>query len=808
VKGRPLRNAKSFAEDAHKLCRSLIDALSDSVLIIDPRTFTILDANKCAVRVYGYRREELIGKPLQALTHEVPNFAETDCGRSLEQTHFNKAGEKIPFLASLCEIDYWGRKAVVSINHNIVARKRLEDAIAASEKRMRSLVESISEIVVLIDADGIIAFISPQVERVLGYPVREAEGQNIFDFIHPDDRERAMAEYSKTLASSGEGVPSTLRVRTRAGEWVPFEIIASNQLNDPEVAAVIFTARDLRYRREAERAVREANADFERRVEQRTMELAKTNAALRIENQHRRHTELQFQNSLSLLHATLESTADGILVISNDRRITSCNRKFMDMWSIPQMAFTGLRDEELLAIALPQIQDADEFRADVERLYAEPQAVNNDTIRLKDGRIFERYSQPQRVGHQIVGRVWSFRDVTHARQIEDELRQAQKMEAVGRLAGGVAHDFNNMLMLISGYAGQLLEDPRLPTRHRGTSQQLLEATRRAAALTRQLLAFSRKQPVTPRLLDLNRIVMEMQKLLQRLLSNRIQLVINLHAESLVIQADPSQIELVIMNLAINARDAMPEGGVMTMRTGPLALPDVGGSPGPPTQYAVMEVSDTGHGMSSEIRKHIFEPFFTTKEAGRGTGLGLSTVYGIIDSAGGHISVESEPDQGATFRIYLPLASGTVHQEFAMEEVEPVGGSETILLVEDEAGIRSMTKAYLETLGYSVLEAGGAHDAERLSRDHMGAIDLVVTDIAMPGKRGDQMLRDLRKQRPEVAAIFISGFSDLQEVDSHVPVLEKPFAFPDLGRRVREVLDLAHEAMRTKTGIKPPLRKRA
>lgn len=790
------------------MCRSLIDAFGDSILIIDFRNSRILDANQCAVRTYGYAREELIGKDLNDLTRHVPDYSAMECGRSVEQTHFNKAGEKIPFLVSLCMIDYWGRKAVVSINHNIRERKRIEAAITSSEKQMRSLVGSISEIVLLIDAEGTIKFISPQVERVLGYSVQETQGKNIFEFIHPDDRERAMAEYSKTIKDPGEAVPSTLRVKAVTEEWVPFEIIAINQLNDPDVAAVVFTARDLRYRREAAKAVLEANVDFEKRVEQRTMELAKANAALRIENQQRRYTELQLQQSLSLLHATLESTADGILVISRDGMVSSCNHKFLDMWNIPQMAVVGLRwDADLEPIALQQVQDIEKFQARVEELYQQPAAVSFDTIRFKDGRIFERYSQPQRVGDQIVGRVWSFHDVTQAFHMEDELRQAQKMEAVGRLAGGMAHDFNNMLMLISSYAAQLLEDPELPAQHRAASQQLVDATKRAAALTRQLLAFSRKQPLQPRLLDLNRVVSDMQKLLQRLLSDRVQLVIHLREEPLLVRADPSQIELMIMNLAINARDAMPEGGTLSMRTSTLAVPETGEGHRP-TQYALLEVSDTGYGMSEEIKKHIFEPFFTTKEAGHGTGLGLSTVYGIVEAAEGHINVESEPTQGATFRVYLPSASGALRPELKVQEAPPGGGEETILLVEDEAGIRDMTKVYLETLGYKVLEAGDSREAERLSREHQSTIDVVVTDVVMPGKRGDQMLRDIRKIRPGTVAVFISGFADVHELDKDIPVLEKPFAFPDLGRRVRQVLDQAQAEKIARAAAKKLPKRRA
>jgi CheY-like chemotaxis protein len=213
-------------------------------------------------------------------------------------------------------------------------------------------------------------------------------------------------------------------------------------------------------------------------------------------------------------------------------------------------------------------------------------------------------------------------------------------------------------------------------------------------------------------------------------------------------------------------------------------------------------------MSPEIKKHIFEPFFTTKEAGRGTGLGLSTVYGIVEGADGHISVESEPEQGATFRVYLPLAAGTLREELKIQEAAPGGGWETILLVEDEPGIRAMTRVYLETLGYSVLEAGSSAEAERLAREHPGTIDLVVTDIVMPGKRGDRMLRDIRKKRPEAAAIFISGFAEVQELAADIPVLEKPFAFPDLGRCVRQVLDHAQSARIERAKAKRFPRKRA
>jgi two-component system cell cycle sensor histidine kinase/response regulator CckA len=785
-----------------------MDAIHDAILIFDPRSFVVLDVNKRAAEIYGYSREELVGKEMRELTHEVPNYSDLLRGpHSMERTDFNRSNEKLEFLVSLSLIEYWGRKAVLSINRDIRERKRIENAVVAAEKKCRAVVENVSEIVALIDAQGIINLIGPQVERVLGYSPQELQGQNVFNYIHPDDRSRASAEYEKTVQEPGPAIPSVLRFRSRSGHWVPLEIVASNQLSDPQVNAVIFTARDMRFRRETERAVHEANADFERRVEERTTEQAKANAALRIENQQRRYAEYQLQQSLSLLQATLESTADGILVISSERIVSTCNQKFLDMWQIPRMEVAGLRDEELLSIAIPQLQDPEAFLRDIRTLYENPVSVSFDVLALKDGRIFERYSQPETIGDQVVGRVWSFRDVTQTRRLEEELRQSQKMEAVGRLSGGVAHDFNNLLMLISGYANQILEDKSLPQQHRESGEQLLEATGRAAAFTRQLLAFSRKSPVLPVVIDLNQVVSDMQKLLRRLLPERIQLVTHLSNEPLPVYADPSQIELVIMNLAINARDAMPDGGVLSMATSHETVSGNEGAGKPPasSDLALLAVADTGIGMSREIKSHLFEPFFTTKEVGKGTGLGLSTAYGIVAQAGGYITVESEPNEGTTFRIFLPRSKAPSAQKAKVQRLRPTAGHETILLVEDESGIRTMTRGYLESLGYKVLEAKSGREALQVSRLHQGPIDLLVTDLAMPEMQGDELVRTMRQERPGIAAIFISGQVGREETDAQVSLLQKPFTFPELGRGVRTVLDEARQRAKKE---KPHTRRRA
>ena len=485
---------------------------------------------------------------------------------------------------------------------------------------LRLLIQNISEIVVVIDQDGIIRFSNPQLEKVLGLCMEDVVGRNIFDFIHPEDSCRAAMEYGETVRKPGEGVPSVLRIRDATGAWIPFEIIANNQLDDPDIQGVIFTARDLRFRREVENVIQRANADVEKRVEERTTELAKTNAALRFENQSRRKTERLLEETISLLNATLNSTGDGILVVSRDNKVSGFNQRFVEMWRLPNDSLQGLEDTELLSAVVEQLKNPDEFIARVRALYSDPAAKSFDVLQFKDGRIYERYSQPQRLDDRIVGRVWSFRDVTEARRLEEELRQSQKVEALGRLAGGVAHDFNNLLMLISGYVELVLGDG-LSSQQREACEQALAATHRAASLTRQLLAFSRKHPEDPTVTNLNEIISNIQGMLRSLISEFIRLDISLCDDPVPVIVDVQQFELAMVNLAVNAHDAMPNGGVLSLVTGREQRAT--------GTFALLTVTDSGKGMAREIQSRIFEPFFTTKERGKGTGLGLSTVYGIV-----------------------------------------------------------------------------------------------------------------------------------------------------------------------------------
>jgi PAS domain S-box-containing protein len=381
------------------------------------------------------------------------------------------------------------------------------------------------------------------------------------------------------------------------------------------------------------------------------------------------------------------------------------------------------------------------------------------------------------------GAVLVFRDVTDDRRREEELRQAQKMEAVGRLAAGIAHDFNNLLTVLSGYCALLLENFGAETPWRVPLSEMSRATDRAADLTRQLLAFGRKTMLQPKVLDLNRVVTDSLQLLRRLIAENIELTTALHPSPLLTKADPGQLEQVIVNLVINARDAMPDGGRLQLTTQSRA-----GS------RAALVVSDTGCGMDEATKARIWEPFFTTKEVGKGTGLGLATVYGIVKQSGGDIEVESAPGRGATFTITFPL---TAESPPAPPPAAPdlPGGTETVLLVEDDDAVRGLTSQLLRLVGYTVLEARNGIEALELAGRYSGPVHLLVTDVVMPQMSGRTLANIIRSNKPDIAILFVTGYCEEVLVhpgatDPGVNVLAKPFAPKDLAVKVRELLDHA------------------
>jgi PAS domain S-box-containing protein len=391
-------------------------------------------------------------------------------------------------------------------------------------------------------------------------------------------------------------------------------------------------------------------------------------------------------------------------------------------------------------------------------------------------------------------------DVTERRALEQQLRQSQKMEAVGRLAGGIAHDFNNLLMVISGYSEFLLDRVGPEPALRGPAQEIAGAAGRATSLTRQLLAFSRKQMLAPKILDLNGVVTENMKMLTRVIGEDIDLVMVPTTGLGAVRADAGQIEQVIMNLAVNARDAMPSGGKLTIETSNVSLDEESAHFHPslkPGNYVMLAISDTGAGMDSETQSHIFEPFFTTKGS-KGTGLGLSTVYGIVKQSGGYIWVYSEAGKGTTFKIYLPRVAAPVESPAQIaapaESVAAADpGTETILLVEDEANLRYLARQFLEKQGYRVIEAADGAVAVQIAVAHEGVIHLLLTDVIMPGMNGRELAQRISEIRPNVKVLYMSGYTENVigrngTLDAGVRLLQKPFTLRDLKSKVREALD--------------------
>jgi len=380
-------------------------------------------------------------------------------------------------------------------------------------------------------------------------------------------------------------------------------------------------------------------------------------------------------------------------------------------------------------------------------------------------------------------------------RLEQQFRQAQKMEAVGRLAGGVAHDFNNLLTVITGYA-ELLLAGRNPEAERNALEEIQRAAERGGALTHQLLAFSRGQPFAPRTVELNTLIVKMQKMLSRLIGEDIELITVAGADPAIVRTDPGQLEQVVMNMVVNARDAMPGGGKLILETANAEVDQTYAGPNvdlKPGSYLVLAISDTGMGMDSETLLHLFEPFFTTKAPGKGTGLGLATAYGIVKQSGGAISVYSEPGRGTTVKIYLPSAEAKAAAEAEEQSpAEALRGSETILVLEDEARVRKLVCGVLAGRGYRVLEAVRGEEAVRIAAEHHDRIDLLLTDVVMPEMSGPQVLEQMRARHPEMKVLFMSGYTDEAMMhhgilDSGAPFLQKPFLPETLARKVREAL---------------------
>lgn len=516
------------------------------------------------------------------------------------------------------------------------------------------------------------------------------------------------------------------------------------------------------------------------------------NAALRASQENLRRSELNFRSLVT-------NAPYGICRCDGEGKLLDVNPAFLELLGYSADQLIGQPVHSLYADADQWFELADRLRASkpFKGLTAEWKRKDGSTtsVRVSGRSVANGDDNDKYRAFELFAE-----DVTERRALEQQLRQSQKMEAVGRLAGGIAHDFNNLLMVISGYSEFLLERLAGQAELRAPAQEIASAAERASSLTRQLLAFSRKQMLAPKTVYLNSIVTENLKMLTRMIGEDIDLVMHPSENLWPVRADAGQIEQVIMNLAVNARDAMPSGGKLTIETENVTLDEEYArlhAPLRPGDYVMLALSDTGAGMDIETQSHIFEPFFTTKGP-KGTGLGLSTVYGIVKQSGGYIWVQSEVAKGTTFRIYLPRIFATgepaIPQAAAVEEVRAVEpGTETILLAEDEANLRYLARQFLEKQGYKVIEAADGAVAMQIAVAHEGVIHLLLTDVIMPGMNGRELAQRISEIRPNMKVLYMSGYTENVvghdgTLDADVRLLQKPFSLRDLKAKVREVLD--------------------
>lgn len=516
-----------------------------------------------------------------------------------------------------------------------------------------------------------------------------------------------------------------------------------------------------------------------------------------LEDEKRSSEELILKTAF--LEAQVESTLDGILVVNSEGKVILQNKRFADLFKIPAEIIGSDDDARLRAWAVSRVKNPEQFTERVHQLYSNPDEVSREELILIDGTVLDRYSAPVRhTNGKYYGRIWAFRDITERRKLEAQFLQSQKMEGIGQLAGGVAHDFNNILGVIQMQAGLLRDSKNLSPREKEFADEISFTVQRAAALTRQLLLFSRREVFQPRDLELSESVTNTTKMLRRVLGETIQMELKLSSQPMFIHADPGMMDQVLMNLTVNARDAMPGGGRLIIETSGVELSDADISKSPharPGSFVCLSVTDSGTGIPPEVLPKIFEPFFTTKEVGKGTGLGLATVFGIVEQHEGWVEVQSEVGIGTTFRIYVPRLLKDSAPKSAQPALKDMrGGNETILLAEDDPSLRVSIRKALAQLGYRILEAPTGIKALEVWKENKNEIALLLTDLVMPGgMTGKTLAQTILGQEPHLKVVYMSGYSvDVAGKDlplfEGVNFLPKPFQAFKLAETIRNNLD--------------------
>jgi PAS domain S-box-containing protein len=654
--------------------------------------------------------------------------------------------------------------------------KRTTAALREAEEKYRQLVEEVPAISYVAEAGalGPFRYVSPQVSTILGYRPEDClcDPRFWWDHLNPEDYPVAMLEDSWE-----EGRPFQVEYRMRRQDgrevWLRDEAVV---VRDPHTGKRLTRGLliDITERKLADEALRQSEERYRMFVAQ------SSEGIFRMEYNPPVPCDLPVGEQLAM------GLKNGYLAECNDAMARMYGRaSAQELMGKPLSDFLVLNDPVTK-------QFMEDF---VNAGYH----INDQESREMDAHGQNKIFRNTMIGMVVDGhwvRTWGItRDVTERMHLEEQLRNAQQLEAIGRLAGGVAHDFNNILSIIMGHGELLLSIAGADERARDGLEQIQRAADRAASLTQQLLAFSRKQVLQPKVLDLNEAVADTQKMLARVIGEDIQLITSLHPALVSVRADPGQIEQVLMNLAINARDAMPHGGKLTMETANLEVTaerarELEVAAG---RYVMLRVTDTGHGMDAATLPHIFEPFFTTKPMGKGTGLGLATVYGIVKQSGGSILVQSEHKRGTTFRIYLPGTEGSPRKHEHIAKGNVAGGTETILIAEDEPDLRELTRIFLEGYGYTVLEAASAEEAIHTAEMFAEPIHLLLTDVIMPGMSGRQLAEKVVSSRPQTRIVYMTGYTDDMVVqhkvlEPGVKLLQKPFTKIDLALKVRSTLD--------------------
>jgi len=751
--------------------RELTDLLPEMVFETD-QTGKLLFANRCAFDTFGYTKEDfdrglrlfemVIPEDRERVAKNIETLLKEGKVTGNEYTALRKDGTTFPVWASpnliIRDDKPVGIRGIVI---DIRERKQAEEALRVSEEKYRLLVENAGE-AIFVAQNGMLKFANRNTTEMIGYSKEELTSKPFQEFIHPADRELVLDRHLKRLG--GHDLPSVypFRIVKKDGNvrWVELNTVLITWEGRP---ATLNFMSDITERKQAEEALQESEKKF---------------------------------------RVLTETAASGIFILQGE--------KFVYVNPASE-AITGYSREELLAMDFenlvhPDFQEMVKQRAQA-RQQGQPVPSRYELkIVTKNGE--ERWIDLA-VGvitfegkTAILGTDFDITERKRAeeemRALEEHLRQSQKIEAIGRLAGGIAHDFNNLLTVIKGYSELSLLDLKETDSLRGNIKEIQKASQRASDLTRHLLAFSRRQILDLKVLDLNSLLRDLDKMLRRIIGEDIELSTKLANDLGKVKIDPSQFEQMILNLAVNARDAMLSGGKLTIETMNVELDEpytpthIGVTPG---YYVRLSVSDTGLGMSNDVKEKIFEPFFTTKEIGKGTGLGLSTVYGIVKQSGGHIWVYSEAGRGTTFKIYLPRIEGELDTLHSRDETDSFPmGSETVLLVEDDPLVRDMANRLLEQQGYRVFEAANGKEALRVAHEHSGdRIHLLLTDVVMPQMGGKELADQLKIVRPEVKVLYSSGYTDDAIVHHGVLVpgthfLQKPFSIKTLSHKVRDVLD--------------------